>query len=49
MKSTIISTNLSLAKLKEIYSERSVSRIFGHYELYRFYGDDIRLKKTEVS
>ena len=48
-RSTIISTNLSLAKLKEIYSERSVSRILGHYEIYRFYGDDIRLKKTEVS
>ncbi|MBO5550449.1 MAG: ATP-binding protein [Lachnospiraceae bacterium] len=48
-RSTIISTNLSLAKLKEIYSERSVSRILGNYEIYRFYGDDIRLKKTEVS
>ncbi|MBQ8956548.1 MAG: ATP-binding protein [Lachnospiraceae bacterium] len=48
-KSTIISTNLSLAKLKDIYSERSVSRILGNYEIYRFRGDDIRLKKTEVS
>lgn len=45
-KSTIISTNLSLAKLKEVYSERVVSRITEHYLICKIYGDDIRLKKS---
>ncbi len=43
--STIISTNYSIAELKEKYSDRSFSRLLGNYELYRFSGDDIRLKK----
>ena len=48
-RSTIISTNLPLAKLKDLYTERLGSRILGNYEIYRFSGDDIRLKKAEVS
>ncbi|MBO4374971.1 MAG: ATP-binding protein [Lachnospiraceae bacterium] len=44
-KSTIISSNLSLEQLKDNYSERSFSRILGGYELIRFNGEDIRLKK----
>ncbi len=43
--STIISTNYSMAELKDKYSDRSFSRILGNYEIYRFSGDDIRLKK----
>ncbi len=47
--STIISTNYSMAELKDKYSDRSFSRLLGNYEIYRFSGDDIRLKKAEVS
>lgn len=43
-KSTIISSNLELNQLADIYSERTFSRIALHYELLRLYGEDIRLK-----
>ena len=42
---TIISTNLSLQDLYDIYEERIVSRIIGNYNACYFYGDDIRLIK----
>ncbi len=42
---TIISTNLSLQDLYEVYEERIVSRIIGNYNSCYFYGDDIRIKK----
>lgn len=42
---TIISTNLSLQNILSTYDERIFSRIVGYYNLYRFYGDDIRIKK----
>lgn len=42
---TIISTNLSLNDLFTTYEERIVSRIGGCYNICKFYGDDIRLKK----
>lgn len=42
---TIISTNLDLQGLFKTYDERLVSRFVGYYDIYRFYGDDIRLKK----
>ena len=45
-KSTIISTNLSLSKLTEAYSERVVSRITENYLICKIYGDDIRIKKS---
>ena len=44
---TIISTNLSLQDLYDIYEERIVSRIIGNYNACYFYGDDIRrIKKS---
>ena len=46
--STIISTNYSLAELKERYSDRSFSRLLGNYDIFRFSGEDIRRKKAEV-
>ena len=46
---TIISTNYSMAELKDKYSDRSFSRLLGNYEIYKFSGDDIRLKIAEVS
>ncbi|SHJ41255.1 ATP-binding protein [Hespellia stercorisuis] len=44
-KSTIISTNLSLESLVDIYSERTFSRITSNYTMLKLVGDDIRLKK----
>lgn len=44
-KSTIISTNLSLESLVDIYSERTFSRITSNYTLLKLTGDDIRIKK----
>lgn len=42
---TIISTNLNIKNLYDTYDERIVSRFVGHYNICRFFGDDIRLKK----
>ncbi len=44
-KKTIISTNLSIDELYVNYDERIISRILGSYKKYKFYGEDIRLKK----
>ena len=44
-KSTIISTNLSLESLVDIYSERTFSRITSNYTMLKLPGDDIRIKK----
>lgn len=43
--STIISTNLDLAELKEIYSERLFSRLTDKYRMIRLFGSDIRIQK----
>ena len=42
-KKTIISTNLSLDEIRELYSERVSSRIAGNYLVLKFAGNDIRL------
>ena len=44
-KSTIISTNLTLATLKEQYSERSFSRITSNYNMIKLIGNDLRIVK----
>ncbi len=41
---TIISTNLDLKTIFSVYNERIASRIIGNYNIYKFFGDDIRLK-----
>ena len=41
-KSTIISTNLSLRELKELYTERVFSRIASSYKLLHLIGSDVR-------
>jgi len=45
-KKMIISTNLSLEDLEKKYSERIVSRIMGSFDLIKFFGEDIRVKKA---
>jgi DNA replication protein DnaC len=42
---TIISTNLLMEDLFNIYEERICSRIIGNYDICLFYGEDIRIKK----
>lgn len=42
-KSVIISTNLSLKQLNELYSERSISRLFGNYCFCHFTNRDMRM------
>ena len=44
-KPTVISTNLTPAALEMQYSERIVSRFFGNYQMIKFFGEDIRVKK----
>lgn len=44
-KSTIISTNLTLNQIAEIYSERTFSRISSNYVMLKLFGDDIRIQK----
>lgn len=42
---TIISTNLSLQSIRDVYSERIFSRLSSRYKVIKLFGDDIRLKK----
>ncbi len=44
-KSTVISSNLSLREISQIYSERIISRIIGNYNCYKFFGKDLRIFK----
>ena len=44
-KSTIISTNLGMNQLADIYSERVLSRISSNYTLLKLFGADIRILK----
>ena len=44
-KSTIISTNLNLNQMMDMYSERTWSRISSNYTLIKLFGDDIRIQK----
>ena len=44
---TIISTNLNLNNIFSNYEERIGSRIAGFYDIYYFFGDDLRFKKIK--
>ena len=44
-KSILISTNLTLDKINQVYSERIFSRLSSNFTLLKFYGEDIRIKK----
>lgn len=46
-KSTVISTNLPLEKISEIYQERVMSRLKNEFEVLRFAGEDIRAIKNK--
>ncbi len=42
---TIISTNLNIKDIFRNYEERIGSRIAGYYDIYYFFGDDLRFRK----
>ena len=42
---TIISTNLNINDIFKNYEERIGSRIAGYYDIYRFFGEDLRFKR----
>lgn len=42
-KKMLVSTNLSLPDIQNIYSERISSRLLGDFKLFKFYADDIRI------
>ena len=42
---TIISTNLNINDIFRNYEERIGSRIAGYYDIYYFFGDELRFKK----
>lgn len=44
-KSTIISTNLNIPQLAELYSERTFSRVTSNYTMLKLSGSDIRILK----
>ncbi len=41
----IINTNLNINEIAKAYSSRFASRIFESFEVYKFFGEDIRIKK----
>ena len=44
---TIISTNLNINDIFNNYEERIGSRIAGYYDIYYFFGNDLRFKKIK--
>lgn len=44
-KSMVISTNLSMPELRDLYSERITSRILERFNIYELFGKDIRIQK----
>lgn len=47
-RSTIISTNLNMNQLADVYSERTLSRISSNYSILKLFGDDIRIRKRQM-
>ena len=43
-KKMIINTNFEIAEIDKLYSKRYTSRLFEYFIIYRFIGEDIRLK-----
>ena len=44
---TIISTNLTAPELFQTYTTRIGSRLAGNYRFLRFFGEDLRFKKSK--
>lgn len=48
-KKTVISTNLTLDKIRKTYGERLYSRLLGEFRVIRFTGKDIRMQKIKAN
>ncbi len=48
-KKMVISTNLSLQKLYQVYDSRLTSRLIGNFNICRFIGEDVRLIKKRIN
>lgn len=46
-KKIIINTNLGLSELTKMYSTRFTSRLYEYFNMYKFFGEDIRLQKLK--
>lgn len=44
-KSTVLSTNLNLEGLENVYSKRFTSRLWENFEIIKFIGQDLRMQK----
>ncbi len=42
----VVSTNIDPAQFRDQYDERLLSRLFGGFSVYRFFGDDLRLSQN---
>ena len=47
-RKTLVNTNLTLDELHRRYSEQIMSRLEGEYQMFTFYGDDIRKKRNAL-
>lgn len=47
-KSTIISTNLNMINISDIYQERVMSRLQNEFKILRFAGEDVRAVKNRI-
>jgi DNA replication protein DnaC len=48
-KKIVISTNLTLTNIFEIYDKRTGSRLVGNFIICKFIGEDIRLMKKKIN
>ena len=44
----IITTNLGMTDLMNYYDERLISRIYGGFSVYKFFGEDIRMIQRKI-
>ena len=46
-KQTVISSNLTMAQVRQRYTPQISSRLEGEYRVLLFYGEDIRLQRKQ--
>lgn len=47
-KKTIVNSNLTIPEMEKRYSEQITSRLEGEYQVFTFYGEDIRKKRNAL-
>jgi len=47
-KKTIVNSNMTIAEMRNRYSQQIMSRLEGEYQVLTFYGDDIRKKRNSL-